>query len=262
MKIKNVAFDLMYTIANTQVGQDRFDQYATMFKENGLTAPRELIQKHYGISRKELEKANFDNVPEELSEITTYAYKWGSINAAIIRDVAAELSVPGPDDPLKVGLDIYQRLMGDPSLFVVRDEMRKFLRSLINNGINPVLATNQELALVQNFLAYHNLCSSFDEIIVSDAIGCEKPTPGFYNCVLDKLGVDPYEIAMVGNNPENDLCGAYGVGITKLFLLKDEFTEKDSEQMGGIPFVWGADPIEFIPFIFGQYHFPTKAAET
>ncbi len=246
MKTKYVLIDLMFTIANTPIGKDRFDQYQTMFKGYGLKASRELIEEIYGIARKSMEGLNYSNIPSDLGDITAYAYKWASINEKVITETASRLNVAVPNNPIMLGLEIYERLMGDPTLFVVREEMREFLDTLINNKIKVVLATNQELELVQRMLEHHGLFSRLEDIIVSDQIGHEKPEPEFFNCVLNKLGVEAGDVAMVGNNLKNDLGGAAKVGIKSLFLLNDKEQQPEKD---GLQYVWANDPREFLPHL-------------
>lgn len=60
-----------------------------------------------------------------------------------------------------------------------------------------------------------------------------KPTPAYYQQILDKLGADPEECLMVGNDATEDLV-AQQLGI-KVFLLTNCLINKDGLDLSGYP---------------------------
>jgi HAD superfamily hydrolase (TIGR01549 family) len=84
-----------------------------------------------------------------------------------------------------------------------------------------------KLGLVSNtgrdldaFVAHHRL--DVDAAIGSGAFGRTKPHPSIFEAVLERLGVDPADAAMVGDSPEDDIEGAHAAGIARAFLLDRE----------------------------------------
>ncbi len=101
----------------------------------------------------------------------------------------------------------------------------------------PVLADLRErglkLGLVSNtgrdvdeFLAHHSI--RIDVALSSRIHGKVKPHPTIFQAVLDRLGVEAEQAAMVGDSPEDDLEGARGLGM-RAFLVDREglFPEAD-----------------------------------
>jgi HAD superfamily hydrolase (TIGR01549 family) len=95
----------------------------------------------------------------------------------------------------------------------------------------PVLeelrAQGLKLGLVSNtgrnldaFIAHHRL--EVDAALGSGAFGRTKPHPTIFRAVLERLGVDPPDAAMVGDSPEDDVEGARAAGIGFAFLLDRE----------------------------------------
>jgi HAD superfamily hydrolase (TIGR01549 family) len=102
----------------------------------------------------------------------------------------------------------------------------------------PVLellrAQGLKLGLVSNtgrnldeFVAHHRL--DVDAALGSGAFGRTKPHPTIFRAVLERLGVEPADAAMVGDSPEDDVEGALAAGIETAFLLdrEDRYPELD-----------------------------------
>ncbi|TMM26255.1 MAG: HAD family hydrolase [Actinobacteria bacterium] len=70
---------------------------------------------------------------------------------------------------------------------------------------------------LEAFVAHHRL--DVDAAIGSGAFGRTKPHPAIFGAVLDRIGVEPGDAAMVGDSPEDDIDGAHAAGIEQAFLL-------------------------------------------
>jgi putative hydrolase of the HAD superfamily len=95
----------------------------------------------------------------------------------------------------------------------------------------PVLEVLREqglrLGLVSNtgrdldaFVSHHRL--DVDAALGSGAFGRTKPHPTIFLAVLERLGVEPADAAMVGDSLEDDIDGARASGIATAFLLDRE----------------------------------------
>jgi HAD superfamily hydrolase (TIGR01549 family) len=91
----------------------------------------------------------------------------------------------------------------------VLDELRK-------QGLKLGLVSNTGRDLAE-FVAHHRL--QVDAALGSRAFGRTKPHPTIFQAVLEELGVEPAEAAMVGDSPEDDVDGARAAGIEHAFLL-------------------------------------------
>ncbi|MBQ1228296.1 MAG: HAD-IA family hydrolase, partial [Firmicutes bacterium] len=60
-----------------------------------------------------------------------------------------------------------------------------------------------------------------------------KPNPGYYEEILDRLGLAPEECLMVGNDVQEDMS-AENLGI-KVFLMTDDLINRTGEDVSHIP---------------------------
>jgi FMN phosphatase YigB (HAD superfamily) len=80
---------------------------------------------------------------------------------------------------------------------------------------------------LDEFVADHNL--DVDAALGSRGHGWTKPHPSIFRAVLERLGVEPDEAAMVGDSPEDDIEGARALGM-RAFLLDRENVYPDHEN--------------------------------
>jgi FMN phosphatase YigB (HAD superfamily) len=60
-----------------------------------------------------------------------------------------------------------------------------------------------------------------DAFLASGAHGWTKPHASIFRAVLERLGVEPEEAAMVGDSPEDDIDGARALGMQAFLLDRD-----------------------------------------
>jgi HAD superfamily hydrolase (TIGR01549 family) len=84
-----------------------------------------------------------------------------------------------------------------------------------------------KLGLVSNtgrdldaFIAHHRL--DVDAALSSGAHGRTKPHASIFQAVLDRLGVEAREAAMVGDSPEDDVEGARALGMRALLVDRED----------------------------------------
>lgn len=58
----------------------------------------------------------------------------------------------------------------------------------------------------------------FSEIFLADEIGYDKPDIRFFNAIIDRLGLPPDSLVMIGDNYFNDCVGAKKAGMKTVFL--------------------------------------------
>ncbi|AFK21980.1 hydrolase related to 2-haloalkanoic acid dehalogenase [Pyrococcus sp. ST04] len=85
---------------------------------------------------------------------------------------------------------------------------RKYILGVITSG-----PKYQELKL-----ALTNLRKYFDVIITRDHVKAVKPDPKIFIAALEKAGVEAGESLMVGDNLEQDVLGAKGVGMKAVWI--------------------------------------------
>jgi FMN phosphatase YigB (HAD superfamily) len=55
--------------------------------------------------------------------------------------------------------------------------------------------------------------------VISDEAGCVKPDPRIFTIALERLGLEPGEMAYVGDSPE-DVQGALAVGSSPILICR------------------------------------------
>ncbi len=89
-------------------------------------------------------------------------------------------------------------------------DVRPALSGLRKLGVRVVIAGNQT-ARVGELLRALELPA--DAIATSAEWGVAKPSPGFFERVIDLAQAEPYETVYVGDNPANDVIPAKAAGL-------------------------------------------------
>ena len=69
------------------------------------------------------------------------------------------------------------------------------------------------------------LCGRFDRIFLSSDWGVKKPSPDYFNLVLQECGCQPDQVMMVGNSAHDDIQPARALGMRTCFLNTDGLNE-------------------------------------
>lgn len=90
------------------------------------------------------------------------------------------------------------------------------------------LATNGVAFVQEQRLKDSNLVSFFDQIFVSEKVGCEKPDPRFFTYLFEHSNALPQKTAMVGDSLSSDILGGSKAGIDTFWFnpkQTDNFTQ-------------------------------------
>ena len=112
-------------------------------------------------------------------------------------------------------------------------EIVEFLKS---KGIRRVLATNPIFPSIatEKRMAWAGLSpSDFEFFTTYENSRYCKPNPAYYKDILEKIGCNPEECAMVGNDVEEDMV-ASALGM-QVFLLTDCIINKKNEDVSVYP---------------------------
>ena len=110
--------------------------------------------------------------------------------------------------------------------FDLYDDVPPVLDELRRRGLKLGIVSNTGRD-VDEFLEHHKL--SIDAALSSRVHGRVKPHPTIFQAVLERLGVEAGQAAMVGDSPEDDLDGARALGI-RAFLVDREGVYADAED--------------------------------
>jgi HAD superfamily hydrolase (TIGR01549 family) len=104
-------------------------------------------------------------------------------------------------------------------------------------GTRDMLQTLQKtyrLGLLSNFthapaareiIEHVGLTPFFDVIVISGEEGFRKPHPSVFHRLVEGLGVQPDQVAYVGDDPEPDIAGAKGAGLRPVWTTYVEKKE-------------------------------------
>ena len=97
----------------------------------------------------------------------------------------------------------------------------KVLTTLYDEGYRIALVADGEWESFQNVYKYNGLGYCFEQWIVSEVVGEQKPAKSMFDTAMDKMQLtdaDKPQIVMIGNNLKKDVAGANRYGITSIWL--------------------------------------------
>jgi HAD superfamily hydrolase (TIGR01549 family) len=94
--------------------------------------------------------------------------------------------------------------------------VKDFICQLKSDGIITASITDLTAQIQFRKLVYLGLDEYFDYVVTSEEAGMDKPDKAPFDIVLSKIGVEPSEIWMVGDNPINDIEGAVRAGMVPI----------------------------------------------
>lgn len=95
------------------------------------------------------------------------------------------------------------------------------LKSLHEEGYRIALVADGEWESFQNVYRKNGLGSCFEEWIVSEVVGEQKPSASMFRTAMEKMKLtdaDKPHIVMIGNNLKKDVAGANRFGLTSIWL--------------------------------------------
>ena len=104
-------------------------------------------------------------------------------------------------------------------------------------GYRVVLATNPIFPAIatESRIRWAGLNpTDFEYYTTYENSTCCKPNPAYYTEILNKLGLQPEECVMIGNDTVEDTA-ALKAGISQVFLLTDCIINKDSQDISCYP---------------------------
>lgn len=113
---------------------------------------------------------------------------------------------------------------------------RNLVDDLKAKGIRVALATNPvfpSVATVARMGWVDLKPEDFELVTTCDNVGYSKPNPKYYLDIASKMGIDPRECLMVGNDVEDDMP-AQAIGMD-VFLLTDCLLNKKEKDINAYP---------------------------
>jgi HAD superfamily hydrolase (TIGR01509 family) len=94
----------------------------------------------------------------------------------------------------------------------------ELLTEVRRRGARVVAVSNNLVDEQEDKLRHVGLRHLFDELVISEAVGVNKPDPEIFAVALGAARASPDEAVMLGDSWANDVLGAVGVGVAPAWL--------------------------------------------
>ena len=121
----------------------------------------------------------------------------------------------------------YQLCLGDKVFFC--DNAWETVTSL-KGKVRQYAVTNGTSVAQKRKLTQSGLIGIFDDVFISDEIGCEKPSVGFFDAVQNKIGRFTHDdVMIIGDSLTSDIQGGNNAGIICCW-----YNPKQEKNTGGL----------------------------
>ena len=152
---------------------------------------------------------------EGIAEVLIAADGLGYRPATRTHEIVANLMWTVPPAPDEIAAH-WRRYF--TSLAVAMDGAVEVLETLQRLGLVLGLVTNGTVRAQAQKLDILGLRPYFRTVVVSEAVGVEKPHAAIFQHALDSLGLRAHQAWFVGDHPVNDMLGASRVGLRTVWL--------------------------------------------
>lgn len=101
------------------------------------------------------------------------------------------------------------------------------------------IVTNNRQLEQEEKLRHLGLADLIDELVTSEQVGVPKPAGRIFEVALGRLGVQPAEAVMVGDNWQADVLGAMAVGIRPVWLNRSS----EARPLAHVAEISGLEPL-------------------
>ncbi len=175
--------------------------YQRAAARHGLTVDAPLIQQRFQLAWRRQEAIDAAATPAFATSRDREAERW----RAIVEDVFV-----GADAAGAIFTDLWEHF-GRVEAWQPLVHGRDLLRSAIDAGATVALASNFDERLLAIAERLEPL-SWVPHVFASSEIGWRKPAPEFFRWVEQRLGCEPEEVLLVGDDPALDLAAARRAG--------------------------------------------------
>jgi len=202
MPYKVILADIDNTLLDFDAGtRDSLNQ---LLESYGLTLTAELEQRFHGINNRLWKQYEHGEIPKSRIFETRFAEFLGSLGVEA--------------DPLEAN-EAFARGLRQSG--VLMPHCRELLDALQGKyrlfGVTNGVVTTQLPRLEKSGLNRY-----FEQVFISEAMGCKKPEPEFFEKVFETIGpVEKSECILLGDSLTSDMQGGRNAGIDTCYLGKD-----------------------------------------
>lgn len=210
--IKAVFFDWFNTLAHYHPPREELERQALV--ESGFNVSPQVISRGLYLADKNYyeENARFpvrQRNPEEQLKI------YLGFQETILKEAGI---VAAQDLVFKL---MNQMLKLNPTMkFILYDDVLQALKSVKARKLTIGLLTNLQQG-IDDMCRELGIAPYVDFSVTSGEVGEDKPKPPIFLRALEKAKAKPQETILIGDQYQNDVLGARGVGITGILLDRD-----------------------------------------
>jgi putative hydrolase of the HAD superfamily len=199
VKLRGILFDLDFTLIDNERGfqqlwppiAERFAAHYPGFdSEEFLARTVELSNSHYTLLLRG--EIDFETYRRDL--VRHGLEPWGELDEGLFHEY---------NEARTRSVDLIE----------LYDDAVETIRALKAAGLKIGILTNGPSELQRRKLRLIGIEEEVDAVAVSEEIGATKPDPEAYRRAVAMLGLEPGEVAMVGDDIENDVAGALAAGL-------------------------------------------------
>jgi phosphoglycolate phosphatase len=120
--------------------------------------------------------------------------------------------------------------------------VREAVEALHGNGVRLAVVTNKPQRAAEALLAHFGLASFLDAVVGGDAGAHLKPAPTMPMAALERLRVEPWDAAMVGDSAADVDC-ARAAGLT-VIIVRGGYSAAPAERLGADDVIESLDFLE------------------
>jgi 2-haloacid dehalogenase len=191
-----------------------FDAYGTLFDVHSITAIAEAIAPGQGAFLSQIwrtKQLQYTWLQSLMIAPAQPRDDFAAISAKALDYAVSQLMVALGDGDRRRLLDGYDRLAPFSDAHAALAELAPRPRWILSNGT---------LAMLEPLVRGSALAPHIDGILSADAAGIYKPSPAVYQLAVDRLQLDPREIAFVSSNGW-DAAGAKAFGFTTFWINRN-----------------------------------------
>jgi putative hydrolase of the HAD superfamily len=215
---QNYIFDLYGTLVDILTNEKKrslWEKISYFYSFHGADyQPMEFKKEYLNLCRQEEEKLPEKVYPEiELANVFADLFRKKFVEAReeLIKEAAMVFRI--------LSMDYIRVYEGIPEL----------LTQLKRAGKKLYLLSNAQRIFSEPELKALKLYDYFDGILISSDCGFKKPSPRFFQEVLDRYHLDKKESIMIGNDPNSDIKGARGTGLPCLYIHSNLSPKDETE---------------------------------
>jgi len=199
LKLRGILFDLDFTLIDNErgfqqlwppIGERFAAHYPGFDPEEFLARTVELSNSHYTLLLRG--EIDFETYRRDL--VRHGLEPWGELDEGLFHEY---------NEARTRSVDLIE----------LYDDAVETIRALKAAGLRIGILTNGPSELQRRKLRLIGIEEEVDAVAVSEEIGATKPDPEAYRRAVAMLGLEPGEVAMVGDDIENDVAGALAAGL-------------------------------------------------